>query len=48
MIDHEADFFAVQPEQRTLFQEDVCRPGWVQPLPEEPAAPLYTPNGGEV
>jgi hypothetical protein len=40
----DTDFFAVQPEQRTLYQENVCRPGWVQPMPEPPADPLYIPN----
>jgi hypothetical protein len=41
---HTREYFAPAAEQRTLFQEGVCRPGWVQPLPEAPAAPLYTPN----
>lgn len=38
------DFFAPPEEQRTLFQEDVCRPGWVEGLPLPAAEPLYTPN----
>jgi hypothetical protein len=38
------DFFAVRPEQRTLYQENVCRPGWVGSMPEEHLPPLYVPN----
>jgi hypothetical protein len=45
-IDHkdELDFFAPAEVQRTLFQEDVCRPGWVEGMPLPAAPSLYTPN----
>jgi hypothetical protein len=42
----EQDFFGVKPVQRTLFQEDVCKPGWVEAMPEPAAAPLFTPWHG--
>lgn len=43
-MNDDRDYFAPRPVQPTIFGHDVCRPGWVQPLPELAAPPLYTPN----
>ncbi len=40
----ESDYFAPREERRTLFAEDVCRPGWIDSLPMPAAPPLYHPN----
>jgi hypothetical protein len=42
-MNDDRDFFAPRPTQPTIYCQDVCRPGWVQPMPEPAAAPLYTP-----
>jgi hypothetical protein len=40
----ELEFFAPPVEQRNLFQEGVCRPGWVEGMPLPAAKPLYEPQ----
>ena len=47
-MNDEQAFFAPQPIQRTLYQEDVCKPGWIPPIDEPPAAPLYVPGTSHV
>ena len=39
-----ADFFAPPEEQRTLYQEGACKPGWVEGMPLPAAKPLYEPG----
>lgn len=39
----EADFFAPREEQRNLYQEGVCVPGWIEGMPLPAAEPLYAP-----
>jgi hypothetical protein len=46
-MNDDRDYFAPQPVQPTIYCQDVCRPGWVQPIPEPAAAPLYTPAPAE-
>lgn len=36
--------FAVREEQRTFYQENVVKPGWIEGMPLPPADPLYVPN----
>lgn len=40
-----ADFFMPRAEQATLFSAGMANDGgWVKPMTEPPAAPLYVPN----
>lgn len=38
-------YFLAPPVQRTLYQENVVKPGWIEGMPLPATAPLYTPEG---